>query len=209
MDTIATFELAKTMSRHHCVTAVHKHYTVEDWIAFANENPTALPFVAASAGSGDFDKLVRIVEATGVELICLDVANGYSEHFVDFVRKVRQRLPDKTIIAGNVVTGEMTEELLLSGADIVKVCVLLSPIDLDRLELDLAPSARLASRRGWDTRSSRLSSSALTPLTVWEDTSSLMAVVLVPAMLPRLSEVALILSCSGACWRVTTSAQGR
>jgi len=49
------------------------------------------------------------------------VANGYSEHFVNFVKKTREKYPDKVIIAGNVVTGEMVEELLLAGADIIKV----------------------------------------------------------------------------------------
>ena len=53
--------------------------------------------------------------------ICIDVANGYSESFVAFVRKVRSTFPTHVIIAGNVVTSEMTEELILSGADIVKV----------------------------------------------------------------------------------------
>ncbi len=53
--------------------------------------------------------------------MCIDVANGYSEHFVQFVAKAREAWPQKTIIAGNVVTGEMCEELILSGADIVKV----------------------------------------------------------------------------------------
>ena len=56
-----------------------------------------------------------------LNIICIDVANGYTEFFVDFLRKVRKDYPDKTIIAGNVVTGEMVEELILSGADIVKV----------------------------------------------------------------------------------------
>lgn len=49
------------------------------------------------------------------------MANGYSEHFVQFVAKAREAWPTKTICAGNVVTGEMCEELILSGADIVKV----------------------------------------------------------------------------------------
>lgn len=47
--------------------------------------------------------------------MCIDVANGYSEHFVQFVAKAREAWPQKTIIAGNVVTGEMCEELILSG----------------------------------------------------------------------------------------------
>lgn len=57
-----------------------------------------------------------------LQYICLDVANGYSEVFVDFIRRAREEFPRHTIFAGNVVTGEMTEELILSGADVVKVC---------------------------------------------------------------------------------------
>lgn len=56
-----------------------------------------------------------------IKCICLDVANGYSEHFVEFVKQVRARFPFHTIMAGNVVTGEMVEELILAGADIIKV----------------------------------------------------------------------------------------
>lgn len=58
---------------------------------------------------------------SNLKFICIDVANGYSEYFSEFVKQTREAYPDKVIIAGNVVTGEMTEELLLSGADIVKV----------------------------------------------------------------------------------------
>merc|ERR1719408_617987 len=56
-----------------------------------------------------------------VATICIDVANGYSEAFVRCIREVRARHPEVTIMAGNVVTKEMTEELIFSGADIIKV----------------------------------------------------------------------------------------
>ena len=69
----------------------------------------------------DFDKLGRISKHVQVQNICVDVANGYSQAFVDFVSKVRDKYPDSNIFAGNVVTGEMVEELLLAGADVVKV----------------------------------------------------------------------------------------
>ncbi|XP_009882470.1 GMP reductase 1 isoform X3 [Numenius arquata] len=96
MDTVGTFEMAVVMAKH----------------------------VAASSGSGkaDLDKLTSILEAIPpIRYICLDVANGYSEHFVEFVKSVRALFPHHTIMAGNVVTGEMVEELILSGADIIKV----------------------------------------------------------------------------------------
>ncbi|MER2669908.1 IMP dehydrogenase, partial [Escherichia coli] len=70
----------------------------------------------------DFEKTQQILSQNPqLKFVCIDVANGYSEHFVQFVAKAREAWPQKTIIAGNVVTGEMCEELILSGADIVKV----------------------------------------------------------------------------------------
>ncbi|XP_036305958.1 GMP reductase 2 isoform X3 [Pipistrellus kuhlii] len=105
-------------------TAVHKHYSLEQWKEFASQNPDCLEHLAASSGTGssDFEQLEQILEAIPqMKYICLDVANGYSEHFVEFVKDVRKRFPGHTIMAGNVVTGEMVEELILSGADIIKV----------------------------------------------------------------------------------------
>jgi GMP reductase len=64
---------------------------------------------------------MAVLKITKSKMICIDVANGYTQSFIDFVRKVRKELPDKIIMAGNVVTGEMTEELILSGVDIVKI----------------------------------------------------------------------------------------
>ena len=81
-------------------------------------------FVAVSAGTSDrdFHAVSKTLAAVPrLRMICLDVANGYSEHFIASVKRYRAAFPAHTIIAGNVVTGEMVEELLLSGADIVKV----------------------------------------------------------------------------------------
>ncbi|XP_032816349.1 GMP reductase 2-like [Petromyzon marinus] len=124
MDTVGTFEMVKALNKHTLFTAVHKHYSLDDWVEFASKNPDCLEHVAVSAGSGtnDLARLSAVLQAVpGVRYICLDVANGYSEHFVEFVKSVREKFPDHTIMAGNVVTGEMVEELLLAGADIIKV----------------------------------------------------------------------------------------
>lgn len=128
MDTVGTFAMATELARHQLVTAVHKHYALEEWIAFVaaarDAGVESLPQVAISTGilDNDLDKLDQILErCPELLLICLDVANGYSEQFVACVSRVRARHPDKIIIAGNVVTGEMVEELLLAGADIIKV----------------------------------------------------------------------------------------
>ncbi|XP_020617346.1 GMP reductase 2-like [Orbicella faveolata] len=124
MDTIGTFGMAVALAEHKLLTAIHKHYPLEEWVKFGKENPSVLPYTLASCGMSDEDllKLQQILDSCPtVPGICLDVANGYSEHFVEFVKTVRSKFPDHIIIAGNVVTGEMVEQLILNGADIIKV----------------------------------------------------------------------------------------
>lgn len=124
MDTTGTFEIAKVLTEHGMFVAIHKHYTVQEWVNFAAENPKCLAHVAVSSGTSDsdFERISAVIESVPqVKCICLDVANGYSEYFVEYVKKVRATFPEHTIFAGNVVTGEMVEELLLAGADVIKV----------------------------------------------------------------------------------------
>ncbi|WP_332027419.1 GMP reductase [Kaistella sp.] len=125
MDTVGTFEMAEALAKEKIITAVHKHYTPEEWSAFLNNQPDSIyEYIALSTGTGkaDEEKIKQIMEEhPQIEFLCIDVANGYSEHFVDFVKRARAQFPTKTIIAGNVVTGEMVEELILAGADVIKV----------------------------------------------------------------------------------------
>nr|XP_039249141.1 GMP reductase 2-like [Styela clava] len=124
MDTTGTFEMAKTFASHGMFVAVHKHYGTEDWANFAKENPSCLDNVAISSGTSDadFERISATIKLVPeIKYICLDVANGYSEYFVEYVKKVRHAFPQHTIFAGNVVTGEMVEELILAGADVIKV----------------------------------------------------------------------------------------
>ena len=123
MDHTGTFEVAKALSKHQLLTAIDKFLTAEEWENFQKEDKDAVPFTFVSSGTrdDDFESLNVILGKVSSDLICLDVANGYSQHFVDFIKRIREAFPDKIIMAGNVVTGEMAEELVLSGADIVKV----------------------------------------------------------------------------------------
>jgi len=124
MDTVGTFEMAKALSLHKIITCIHKHYSYEEWLEFASANPDVLPYIVYSSGTneGDENKMKRVIEALpDINAICLDVANGYSEHFTKHVKEVRGLYPEHIIMAGNVVTGEMAEQLLLDGADIIKV----------------------------------------------------------------------------------------
>lgn len=125
MDTVGTFEMATALAEHKCLTAVHKHYTVEEWAAFlASSDESIYDHIMLSTGTSekDFERIsIIIAQHPKLRFLCIDVANGYSEHFADFVSRAREQFSDIIILAGNVVTGEMVEELLLRGADIIKV----------------------------------------------------------------------------------------
>jgi len=125
MDTVGTFEMANVLSQHQLITAIHKHYSVDQWKDFIKSAPEQITdYICVSTGTSkaDAEKLNNVLQACpSIRFICIDVANGYSEHFVDFVKRTRAIYPEKIIIAGNVVTGEMVEELLLAGADVIKV----------------------------------------------------------------------------------------
>ncbi|QLE00029.1 GMP reductase [Galbibacter sp. BG1] len=125
MDTVGTFEMAKVLAQHQLVTAIHKHYSLAEWHSFLSDKTEDFyNHIAVSTGTSKEDaaKLKEITDTfPQLKFICIDVANGYSEHFVDFVKYARDNFNDKIIMAGNVVTGEMVEELLIAGADIVKV----------------------------------------------------------------------------------------
>ncbi|SHO54632.1 GMP reductase [Vibrio quintilis] len=125
MDSVGSFEMATALAEHDVLTAIHKHYSVDEWSAFvaaADEKVLNHLMVSTGTSDADFEKMHQILALNeALMFVCIDIANGYSEHLVEFVEKVRQSLPDKVIIAGNVVTGDMTEELILAGADIVKV----------------------------------------------------------------------------------------
>jgi len=125
MDTIGTFEMAKVLSKHQMLTAIHKFYNLEDWIN-ALKNGVNPEYLSISAGIDSLSQIKDQIENLTTnkqkipKFICLDVANGYTEKFIDTVKTIRETFPNP-IIAGNVVTGEMTEALILAGADIVKV----------------------------------------------------------------------------------------
>ena len=126
MDGVGTFEMADKLAEGDIFTCLVKTYSVEQLVEYFNSNIlNRTNNVAMSIGTSDADFLKLVdVQAKVVDqlkYVCMDIANGYSEHFAARVRKVRDQFPDLVIIAGNVVTGEMTEELILAGASIVKV----------------------------------------------------------------------------------------
>jgi GMP reductase len=124
MDTVGTMQMAQAFGPLGLSVALHKYYDVEALVDFfAGPAHADLHFYSMGITKTDHDKFERALARAGgaIRNVCIDVANGYTENFVRFVESFRRDHPELTVMAGNVVTGEMTEELILSGADIVKV----------------------------------------------------------------------------------------
>jgi GMP reductase len=130
MDGVGTFAMADKLALQRIMTCLVKTYSVNELVGYfdvddRSHDPARTEYVAMSIGITDNDhkKFRTVYEQVGEKLkyVCIDVANGYSSRFRDVVAEFRMLYPNIIIIAGNVVTGEMTEELILAGADIVKV----------------------------------------------------------------------------------------
>ena len=123
MDGVGTFEMADALLKEGMFTCLVKTYSASDLLEYFSNDSKRREYVAMSVGIAehDLEKLDRVMGTNPVKYLCIDVANGYSERFATIVEQIRNKYAELIIIAGNVVTGEMTEELILSGADIVKV----------------------------------------------------------------------------------------
>jgi len=129
MDGVGTFSMAKVLQEHKMMTVITKSTTADQWRE-AVGNGVRLQSVSVCTGTNkmwdpeaeDYRNMQEILQSfPDIKFITVDVANAYHENFVDFIKKVRDEYPDKVIIAGNVVTPEMTEELIINGADVVKI----------------------------------------------------------------------------------------
>ena len=123
MDGVGEIDVAKKLTSHKLMTALTKQHDINQIGTIYKKN-IFFDSIALSCGTSkdSYNRLNSILKKyPKFKFICIDVANGYSENFSNFVSEVRKKYPKKTIIAGNVVTADMTQELVLSGADIVKV----------------------------------------------------------------------------------------
>jgi len=121
MDSVGTFNMANALAKHDLAVALHKHYSQEELIEFFNIATNKIAhWFSMGIMDADLEKFNAVLASVDIRNVCIDVANGYQETVVEFVKKFREANPTITIMAGNVVTGEMTEALILAGADIVK-----------------------------------------------------------------------------------------
>lgn len=123
MATVGTFEIAKHMIANKMFTCIHKHYTAEQVIEFINQNDASeYIFLAMGVRDGDYERMEQILTTCPDQCrnICIDAPNAYIPRVKEMVIKMRAQFPDILLMVGNAVTSELVEDLILSGADIVK-----------------------------------------------------------------------------------------
>ncbi|MCS7316764.1 MAG: GMP reductase [Candidatus Dojkabacteria bacterium] len=124
MDTIGTIEMANSLEKEGCGVVLHKFHdndVLYDFLKSKYDQGIFYHWVCTGITNDNFEKIKELNSRINLKYVCLDVANGYQETFVKAVQKFRDLLKDSVIMAGNVVTGDMTEALILAGADVVKV----------------------------------------------------------------------------------------
>jgi len=129
MDTVGTINMATSLCQHHAITCLHKHYDSSTLINLfsGTTNNKDLIWYSTGTSNKDIHKLENVFNTIRdiggiVPNVCLDVANGYTEQFVKTAAHIRKLFPEIILMAGNVVTPEMVEELIIHGkVDIVKV----------------------------------------------------------------------------------------
>jgi GMP reductase len=122
MDGVGTFDMDVALDNCQTMTALTKHFKDVELIDHFKKklNSSVYSLGISDRDLNKFDNVYHVVSDKHIK-VCIDVANGYTQAFVEFIKKFRERYPSVILMAGNVVTPEMTEELILAGVDIVKV----------------------------------------------------------------------------------------
>lgn len=124
MDTTGTFEVYDILSKYKALTALSKFYTYQDYKDAIQKRGNLNPdyfMVLTGISEGDIVELDRIMKLTDCNWICIDVANGYMTKFAEVCKKIRNKYPNKIIVAGNVATKEGVKQLIeIGNVDIVK-----------------------------------------------------------------------------------------
>jgi len=122
MDTVGTMAMADALGPQ-VMTSLHKYYSESELVDFFGQaDRRTFAFLTLGIKDDDLDRLRQVTQKTTIQYVCVDAANGYTKSFVDWVKRIRDAFESVTIMAGNVATPEMVQELLISGAaDIVKI----------------------------------------------------------------------------------------
>jgi GMP reductase len=123
MDTTGTFAMADTLDKYDMGTCLHKYYSVDRLCEFIKQRTNSHHFFyTLGIGKKDREKLNQVAAFVPINNICIDVANGYTDYFVNRVAEIRAQFPKAILMVGNVCSPEMVQELILQGgADIIKI----------------------------------------------------------------------------------------
>ncbi len=138
MSTIGTFKIYNVLSKYKMITCLHKFYDIDDYPKDLNPN-----YYMLSTGISESDeiKIDKLINKLNPYFVCIDVANGYAKAFVEYVKKFKNKYPDITLVAGNVVSKDMVHELVINaGVDIVKVGIGSGAMCLTRLKTGVGRS---------------------------------------------------------------------
>ena len=120
MATTGTFEMNDALEKYNSITCLHKHYSKEDIIKYFSEKEHPLTFVSTGLKDSKEDLFKMLKENPNIDKVCVDIANGYIPKLLNFVKELRNNFPNILIMAGNVVTPDIVQDLIMAGADIVK-----------------------------------------------------------------------------------------
>jgi GMP reductase len=128
MATTGTFEMNNVLQRHKAITCLHKHiekselkrYMVDNFVHNDSES-NSFTFVSTGLKDNKEELFSLLKSGSPIDKVCVDVANGYMPKLLEFVKELRNEFPHLLIMVGNVVTGDITQDLIINGADIVKV----------------------------------------------------------------------------------------
>lgn len=121
MSSVSTFQMAEALGKLGLSSAIHKHYNEEQLIQFFNvKDHSDQHWYTLGMSNSDYEKFLTVNSNSNIKFVCIDVANGYQDSFVNFIKMFKQKHEDKVIMAGNIVTPEGVERLAKAGADVVK-----------------------------------------------------------------------------------------
>lgn len=120
MATTGTFEMNDALEKYNSITCLHKHYPKEDIVKYFSEKEHPLTFISTGLKDSKEDLFKMLKENLNIDKVCVDIANGYVPNLLNFVKELRKTFPNILIMAGNVVTPDITQDLIMSGVDIVK-----------------------------------------------------------------------------------------
>ena len=118
MDTVGTFEMYNVLKNYKMITCLSKHYELKDYPDDMNRE---YYMISTGIKDDEWRKLQGLIQHLNPKFVCVDVANGYMNKLVSFVKRLRNEYPSLVIVCGNVVSREMVEELVINGgADVIK-----------------------------------------------------------------------------------------